>query len=153
MELTLNTLRREADWSMGEMLVNNDWLCWTLEDAVREVDFNGDGRVDVSEVAKFKVKGETAIPSGRYRVTLENSPKYGPNTMTINEVPGFTYIRIHPGNSAVDTEGCLLLGMDLEQSSGRIKGGTSKPAVEALKAKVMKVIAAGESVWLTINRG
>lgn len=113
-------------------------LAHTLEDCVRE-------KPGVP-VEKWKIKGETAIPAGRYRITLENSGRFGPDTTTINSVPGFVAIRVHGGNTEQDTEGCPLLGLN------RSAMGISNcaPAVAKVKALVKAVIAAGDSVWLDI---
>jgi hypothetical protein len=79
------------------------WQCYVCEDAVR-----GDG--DPKTVAQWKVKGESAIPYGIYRVRKTQSPKYGRPMWELQNVPGFQGIRIHSGNTEADTEGCLLFG-------------------------------------------
>jgi hypothetical protein len=79
------------------------WGCFTCEDAVR-----GDG--DPATVARWKVKGESAIPYGAYKARKTRSPKYGRDMWELQDVPGFQGIRIHSGNTEADTEGCLLLG-------------------------------------------
>ena len=131
----------------GTVTVDGLYECRSLEDRVREVA----GR----EVFYWKVKGATAIPAGRRRLVLEDSPRFGPDTMTIPDVPGFEAIRIHGGNDEDDTEGCPLLGLRLEREaddgSWRIAGGTSRPAVQALKAKVRAALEAGEEVWITVK--
>ena len=69
--------------------------------------------------------------------------------MTLLNVPGFEFIRIHAGNTANDTEGCLLLGMRATDVS--LVGGTSRPAVELVKAKVRAAIERGETVTIDIQ--
>jgi len=66
----------------------------TLEDRLRQV----------------KVMHETAIPIGIYKVILTWSPKFKKVTPELLNVPNFTYIRIHPGNTHLDTSGCILVG-------------------------------------------
>jgi len=102
----------------------NTWF--TLEDEVR-----GDG--DPATVAAWKVKGESAIPYGTYKVLWTFSPqKFKRNTWELQNVPGFAGIRIHAGNTAKDTEGCILLGNHV---NGDYNGVTqSKAAVQALEA-------------------
>ena len=64
----------------------------------------------VEDILKLKVKGETAIPTGIYHVTITYSPKYKKLMPLINNVKGYSGIRIHSGNTAKDTEGCLIVG-------------------------------------------
>jgi hypothetical protein len=78
------------------------FLCDVLEDEIREIV----GR----PVSEWKIKGRTAIPAGTYSLSLVNSPRFGPETITLDDVPGYDYIRMHGGNKADDTDGCLLPG-------------------------------------------
>jgi len=79
------------------------WSCFVCEDTVR-----GDG--DAKTVSQWKIKGESAIPYGTYRVKKTWSKKYGKPVWELQNVPGYTGIRIHPGNTEEHTEGCLLFG-------------------------------------------
>jgi hypothetical protein len=141
MKITVQRNPSYAYATIGTLYVDGVKYCHTLEDQVRE-QFG----VHVSE---WKVKGSTAIPAGTYKVTLEDSQHFGPNTLTINDVPGFTGVRIHAGNSSDDTEGCLLLGMQVGSST--ITGGTSRPALELIKSSVAKAIDDGEEVTLDVK--
>ncbi len=114
-------------------------ICHSLEDEVREIE-----GVPVSE---WKIKGNTAIPSGVYKVTLEFSPRFGPDTMTIHDVPGFTHIRIHAGNTVKDTEGCILLGMQRTP----VGIAESRPAITIVREMVRKARDDGETVWIDIQ--
>ena len=128
--------------TFGRILAEDEHrLCYTLEDEVREIP-------DVP-VADWKIKSATAIPVGRYKVTLEHSNRFGPDTLTLNDVPGFTHIRMHAGNTEADTDGCPLLGMEIDPRG--IVGGTSRPAVKLLQFVVSDAIKRGEDVWLTVN--
>lgn len=98
----------------------------------------------------LKVVEETAIPAGLYDVTLEDSPKYGPDTLTISPVPGFVGIRVHSGNSEADTAGCLLPGLLRDVS--RMKVYRSRVAVAWLREQVRGCRALGEPVTWTITR-
>jgi hypothetical protein len=133
MELTLNRLPSDETCTHGDLFVDDVWQCYTLEDVVREV----------------KIKGKTAIPAGRYRITLENSPRFGADTLTVNSVPDFIGVRIHAGNDAGDTEGCPLVG--LARDGDRIL--QSRLALGALKQKVKRALDNGEDVWLDIVNG
>jgi len=141
MKLTLNRRPSLGGATIGELLEDGTRLCYTLEDEIRE-------RVG-EPVANWKVKGATAIPAGEYRVTLEHSPRFGPDTLTINGVPGFVGVRIHGGNRHEDTEGCPLLGLRVTDTT--IVGGSSAPAVGLVKARVRAALASGQHVLLTIN--
>lgn len=116
-------------------------VCFTLEDQVREI--------PGKPVAEWKVPGQTAIPAGRYRVTLEDSPRFGPDTITLHKVQGFDYIRVHGGNDVDDTEGCPLTGLELTDTG--IKGGTSLPALRMLKALVKAAIQERQEVWIQVK--
>lgn len=140
MNLTLKRYDLKPTRTFGELLQGGRRLCYVLEDAVRQVN----GR----PVSEWKVPGQTAIPTGLYRVTLENSPRFGPDTLTVNGVPGFVGIRIHAGNTEADTEGCPLLGLQVNASG--IVGGTSRQAVATVKELVRQAIAAGEPVMLEV---
>lgn len=80
----------------GSWYVNGVWQCHTLEDPLREY--------------PHKVDGDTAIWPGIYRVVIDWSPKKLAWMLHVLDVPMFTGIRIHPGNTEGDTEGCILVG-------------------------------------------
>lgn len=141
MNLVLNRSPSHAGATIGKLYADDKFLCHTLEDEIREV-FN-------TPVNQWKIKGKTAIPAGKYRVTLENSGRFGPETLTIDDVPGFQFIRMHAGNTSDDTEGCPLLGMTATDRS--LVAGTSRPAVALVKSVVKQAIAQGETVWIDIN--
>jgi len=86
----------------GDTSLSERW-CWTCEDVIREV--------PGQPVKAWKVPGATAIPSGMYRVILTPSVRFhGKILPLLEDVEGFSGIRIHPGNTAADTEGCILPG-------------------------------------------
>jgi hypothetical protein len=146
MELRL----KRDEWGLidtpGTLTLNGAYECRTLEDPVREDAFR--------PVAEWKMKKRTAIPAGRYRLELVDSPAFGKDTLTIVGVDGFEHIRIHAGNDEDNTDGCPLTGLSLEREadgSWRVPGGQSGPALAALKAKVVPAIKAGEPAWITIE--
>ena len=118
--------------------------CYTLEDVVRA---DPDPSTPENEA---KVHGQTAIPAGHYQVVFENSPKFGPATLTLLDVPGYKYIRIHSGTTAADTEGCIIVGDAYNEYEGTISGGKLRGVLSRLKEKARKTFAAGEEIWLTI---
>lgn len=144
MEITVFRVRFHETRTVGQLYIDGSLFCFTLEDKVREV--------KGKPVEEWKVQDETAIPEGKYRVVLENSSKFGPDTITLRNVPGFTSIRIHAGNTEHHTEGCIILGYRLNDD-GTIKFGTTRPAVRDLKEKIKKALQGGRKVHLTITKG
>lgn len=120
MELRLKRIARKATYTIGRLYIDGQRFCDTIEDRDRSL------RQDMARAAikRIKVPGETAIPTGRYRVTLGvRSPRmsqkkayefcdgYVPRLIN---VPGFDGILIHIGNTARDSEGCILVGENRE---------------------------------------
>ena len=133
MKLLLLRTRFHDGWCGGQLYINDDYFCFSLEDQVREPENRlGGERVAVE---KWKVYGETAIPRGIYNVVFANSPKFGPDTITLLKVEGFEGIRIHAGNSAKDTEGCIIVGYRITRG-GIIVPGTTRPALRDLKLRL-----------------
>ena len=92
----LKLIRRQYydDCVIGEMYIDNILECFTLEDVPRT----------------FKIPGKTAIPAGTYEIELTYSPRFKCILPLLKDVKGFEGIRIHAGNRAEDTEGCILVG-------------------------------------------
>lgn len=106
MRLTLVRRWNKKDYCIGDLYINGKWFCNVLED----VDRGLDDSMSEDEIKQLKVKTQTAIPTGIYTVLLTYSPKYKKVMPLINNVKGYSGIRIHSGNSSKDTEGCLLVG-------------------------------------------
>ena len=106
MRLTLKRIANRKDYCIGKLYINGKYFCDTLED----VDRGLDDSMSEDDIKAIKVKGQTAIPVGIYTVLLTYSPKYKKVMPLINNVKGYSGIRIHSGNSSKDTEGCLLVG-------------------------------------------
>ncbi len=96
LELRRTTYTRES--TVGELFADGVFECYVLEDVVRP--------------AGQKAFGRTAIPAGTYGVAVTMSNRFRRLMPLLLDVPGFTGVRIHSGNTAADTEGCLLLGLD-----------------------------------------
>lgn len=97
MELTVIRKTFTPNSTIGDFLIDGSFHCYTLEDCVR---------------TGPKVPGATAIPEGRYEVAIDMSTRFQRLMPHILDVPNFSGIRIHKGNTDADTEGCVLLGMD-----------------------------------------
>jgi hypothetical protein len=106
MRLTLKRIANRKDYCIGKLYINGVYFCDTLED----VDRGLDDSMTEEEIKEKKVYGKTAIPTGIYTVLLTYSPKYKRVMPLINNVKGYSGIRIHSGNTAKDTLGCLLVG-------------------------------------------
>lgn len=101
MNLKLERVWCGPEASVGTLYVDGKQFCYTLEDCVRE-----DGR----SVNSWKIPGKTAIPTGTYNVVITPSQRFKRDLPLLKNVPGFSGIRIHSGNTAADTEGCILVG-------------------------------------------
>lgn len=118
--------------TIGHLLVDGATECFTLEDVVRP--------------AGEKVAGKTAIPAGTYSVTITPSRRFQRDLPLVENVPNFDGIRIHPGNTAEDTEGCILVG----RTKGPTWVGESKAAFAALFQKIKDALDAGDTVTLEV---
>ena len=93
-----------------------------------------------------KVVGLTAIPEGSYPVVITKSPRFRRWLPLLVGVPGFTGIRIHSGNMAADTQGCILVGENT--IVGRLT--SSRATLTKLITTIMAASDQGEAVWITI---
>lgn len=100
MLLELNRKWLTEQSTIGELTHDGVRLCFTLEDRYR-----GDSPAD-------KVAGKTCIPCGSYEIIIIRSPRFQMDMPLLLGVPGFVGIRIHAGNDASDTDGCILVGLD-----------------------------------------
>lgn len=137
------------DYTIGRLSVDGTYFCDTLEDTVRDL------RVEK------KVPAQTAIPPGTYRVAMDvPSPKYsnfarypwaepyGGRVPRLVDVPHFDGILIHPGNTAADTAGCILVGRN------RLKGHVLASTVTWRRLMDEHLVPAwrrGEEIYITVN--
>lgn len=106
MELRLKRRFCAADYTIGTLYVDGERFCDTLEDTDRGLT----SAMSADTLRAHKVQGRTAIPEGRYRVTVAASPRFGRELPRLHGVPGFSGILIHAGNTHADTSGCILVG-------------------------------------------
>lgn len=98
MKVEVKRTFKGTEYTIGKLYIDGHYLCDTLEDTVRPVG--------------VKISGKTAIPAGTYKVKKTMSPRFKKILPEILNVPGFTGVRIHAGNLASHTDGCLLLGLN-----------------------------------------
>lgn len=130
MKLDLQREPTLGNCTIGRLTVNGTFECYTLEDVVREE----------------KIHGETAIPPGTYEVRITFSNRFQRDLPLLVGVPNFEGIRIHPGNTAADTEGCILVGRTRTDDSI----GASRVAFNALFEKMKDAWQRHEGIWLEI---
>jgi hypothetical protein len=121
--------------NVGTMLIDGKHFGETLEDKDRFL-----------EAGETKVPNDTAIPRGRYRVILSDSERFRRVMPEVLDVPGFSGVRIHGGNTTADTSGCVLLG------SVRTAGGVASchGINERLIDRIGEALGDNEEVWLEI---
>lgn len=102
-ELLLIRRTKAGDSTIGEILYQGRHICFTLEDKVREV--------PGKRAAEWKIPGATAIPVGVYDLSITMSNRFKKFLPLLDQVPGYSGVRIHTGNTKEDTEGCILVGM------------------------------------------
>lgn len=105
MKLRLNRKYLKKDYTIGELLIDGVYFCDTLEDRVRDL------------TKEPKIAGRTAIPEGEYEIIINISPRFRRKLPRLLDVPGFSGVLIHRGNSAEDTAGCILVG------ENKVRGG------------------------------
>ena len=133
MKLTLTRIAKRADYTIGRLEVEaGNRICDTLEPTWRN--YKG---------GELKVPRKSAVPEGTYPVVVTKSWKFGKYLPLLVGVPGFEGIRIHSGNTSKDTEGCILVGQNLEK--GKVL--MSRITLERL----MKLIENEKRVFLTIE--
>lgn len=105
MELLLERKYIKPEYCIGRLYINGEFFCNTLEDTIRDINKNG-----TFDCGEFKISGHTAIPYGTYEVQVTYSPKFKRELPLLLDVPSFTGIRIHRGNTNKDSSGCILVG-------------------------------------------
>ena len=133
MKLVLTRHARRADYTIGRLEdENGKKICDTLEPIWR----NYDG-------GEMKIPRKSAIPEGSYRVVVTKSRRFQKYLPLLVGVPGFEGVRIHAGNTSRDTEGCILVGQNIQV--GKVLW--SRITLE----KLMKLIENEKEIYLTIK--
>lgn len=126
MQITIKRLHKTNTSTIGELLIDGIFECYTLEDIERDV----------------KIKAETAIPKGTYKVIINQSNRFKRLMPLLLKVPNFEGVRIHAGNTNHDTEGCILVG----RTRSKDFIGQSRKAYD----KLFKKMQAAKDITLTI---
>ena len=148
MEFVLKRIAKKKGYTIGKLYVKQSiideylrgekfiYICDTLEPQWR----------DYAKGAR-KIKGKSAIPEGRYPVVITYSPKFKQWLPLLVNVPMFSGIRIHAGNTAKDTQGCILVGENREV--GKVL--YSQKHLNIVKSKIVEAKDKGEGVWIEIR--
>ena len=141
MIITLRRIAMKDTYTIGKLYIDGVYFCDTVEDKDRGLDDS----MEESVIKERKVYGETAIPLGTYKVEITYSPKFKKNLPLLYNVKGFEGIRIHSGNTAEDSLGCIIVGKN--KKVGMVLDSRST------MTKLMKILTnTKENIWLTIRR-
>ena len=134
MLLSLRRIYFAPTYTIGRLSIPSaSFECDTLEDTDRDANANG-----VFDGQEVKIYGKTAIPYGRYRIAMTLLP----------DVPHFSGILIHSGNTPADTEGCILVG------ENKVKGQVinSRATLFRLLDILDEAESRGEDIYITIRK-
>lgn len=141
MIITVRRIAMKDTYTIGKLYIDGVYFCDTVEDKDRGLDDS----MEESTIKSRKVYGETAIPLGTYKVEITYSPKFKKNLPLLYNVKGFEGIRIHSGNTAKDSLGCIIVGKN--KKVGMVLDSRST------MTKLMKILTnTKENIWLTIRR-
>ena len=149
MEITVERKWKRDGYTIGTLSIDGKRLgdgkhyCCTLEDTDRGLD----SKMPTSKILFMKRPHITAIPTGRYEVTLTYSPHFHRTLPLLNNVPGYSGVRIHPGNTAADTDGCILVGENT--AKGRVN--KSQYWFTLVMMEITRTIDKGGKVFITIK--
>lgn len=153
MNITIKRIFKGDKYAIGKLYVNGIYECDTLEDTDRGLTQD----MPLSEIQSKKLYGETAIPTGTYKIDMNTvSPKFkdrswakfcGGKLPRLIDVPGYSGVLIHVGNKPADTLGCILVGDN--KIKGQVINSTS--TFQELYSLMLKAKVAGEEITITIE--
>jgi len=143
MEIKLIRKYYRTKYTIGRLYVNNRFF----SDCLEPPSLHLTERSALGTILIAKYKGYRAIPTGRYRILITRSRRFGRWLPLLMNVKGFEGIRIHPGNKPEDTRGCILLGFN--RRKGYVLDSTR--CVLTLVKMMTEAIAKGEKVFVTIT--
>lgn len=144
MEIEIKRLWKKDSYTIGKLYINGKYFCETLEDTDRNLTSD----MSITEIKNKKVYGKTAIPSGLYTILYTYSPKYQRLMPLVDNVKGFSGIRIHSGNTAEDSLGCILLGFNKEKGKVLQSRDTCNKFYKLIEEAIYKK---GEAITLKIK--
>ena len=133
MKIKLVRKKGTAGFTEGRLYIDDEFECFTVEDAERVV----------------KIQNVTAIPKGEYPITISMSNRFKKMLIEVQNVPNFTGVRIHSGNSSKDTEGCIIVGSINDKDDDDWVSG-SRVAYDRLHKKVKQALSAKHTVTLEV---
>lgn len=139
MKIELRRTTLSPDFTAGALYIDGAYLCDTLEDPVRNL------------ALEPKVPGDTAIPAGTYPVVVNLSPKFRRQLPRLLNVPHFSGILIHRGNTTADTAGCILVGTADPADPNRLLPGSSTPAERRLVATLLAAQQQHQPITITVT--
>lgn len=156
MELKVHRLEKTLKSSIGRFVVGGTQIGWSLEDRDRGLKDS----MTLDEIKQIKVKGETAIPKGRYKVILAKSEKfknkpwvkpYDGLIPVLENVKGYSGVCIHVGNSYDATLGCILVAKEIDKKNADRVLRSTDCFNELMSQYLVPAWKRGEPIWITVE--
>ena len=144
MEILIDRKWKKDSYTIGKVYIDGKYFSESLEDKDRGLTSD----MSITEIKNKKVYGKTAIPSGLYTILYTYSPKYKRLMPLVDGVKGFSGIRIHSGNTAEDSLGCILLGFNKEKGKVLQSRDTCNKFYKLIEEAIYKK---GEAITLKIK--
>ena len=143
MEILVERKWKKDAYTVGRMYINGKFYCNTLEDPDRGLKDS----MSLAEIKSKKIYGNIALPTGKYNVVFTYSPKFRRKLPLLENVKGYDGIRIHSGNTAKDTLGCILVGENKEK--GKVLN--SRKWSDDLNTRISQMVLLGQKVTIEIK--
>lgn len=150
MELELRRIARKETYTIGKLSIDGEDFCDTIEDRDRGLS----QEMPEYKIKEIKVYGQTAIPTGRYKVDMNTvslrfkerswAKPYDGKLPRLIGVPGFEGVLIHVGNTAQDSSGCVLVGVN--SIVGRVMNSTA-----TFHNLMKRLLAAKDDIYISIK--
>jgi len=148
MDLILTRNFKGSKYTIGKLYINSEYFCDTIEDVVRPLPdhcpYTSKGLDCMCDEKKY---GLTAIPAGTYKCVYNHSNRFNKELILLLGVPHFKGVRIHSGNTELDSSGCIILG------ENKIKGMVinSRPYIDRLNELAEQATKNKESITILIT--